>query len=179
MTWSESICIALADRILMAGIVSIPFYEPWKLSGWGFRRLLERALLDVSNEDDQFVLTRALALQGLRFQLLAQDQGKRLAQVVEQAASPPRMELWSSDSAEPRDSELADALAALEVHLHDLHEANRWFKYCGRLYRVARGETRSSPRGGWLPAVPRRTYGHLRTRCARRPDRSSMIVPDA
>jgi len=102
--------------------VSIPYHDPWVVARWAFSRLLERASGALSADEDKRVLEQAVALDGLHFDLLEDDQARRVAQAMQAAAEQLRLELLVADPADPRDTEFAAALAVLEMHLHDVQE---------------------------------------------------------
>jgi hypothetical protein len=103
-------------------VVAVPYNEPWKVARWAFRMLIEKTLSGVPDEEDRYVLRQAVALDGLIFDSLDPPQATRIAQAMEVAADELRFELLASDSTDPRDRLLADALAVLEMRLHDIHE---------------------------------------------------------
>jgi hypothetical protein len=101
--------------------VSIPHHDPWIVARWAFRRLLERAAT-LSGEEDKSALEQAVALDGLHFDLLEGEQARRVALAVQAAADQLRLDLLAGDQTDPRDAEFAEALAVLEMRLHDVYE---------------------------------------------------------
>lgn len=102
--------------------VSIPHNDPWIVARWAFRRLMERTAFALSREDDKRAVEQALALDGLHFDLLDPQQARRIARAMEVAADELRLELVTNDQTDLRDTEFAEALAVLEMLLHDVHE---------------------------------------------------------
>ncbi len=101
--------------------ISIPHSDPWVVARWAFRRLLERAAERLHDPADVQALEQAIALDGLHFDLLDQAQASRLAVALEVASDQLREELSGAHD-DPRDIEFAEALALLEMRLHDIHE---------------------------------------------------------
>jgi hypothetical protein len=102
-------------------VISVPHNSPWVVARWAFRMLLERAARRLENEGDKDALQQAVALDGWHFDLLEADQRKRLAWAIAAAADELRLDLQTA-SADPRDLELVEMLANLEMLLHDLYE---------------------------------------------------------
>lgn len=102
--------------------VSIPHNDPWVVARWAFASLLDRTSAALARDDDIQALERAKALDGLHFDLLEEGQAQRIAQAMQAAADELRLELQSASRADPRDIEFAEALAVLEMRLHDIHE---------------------------------------------------------
>jgi hypothetical protein len=102
--------------------VSIPHNDPWIVARWAFRILLQRTSSELGLEEDKSALEQAIALDGLHFDLLPVDQAQRLARALEAAAEHLRVELGSNEQSDPREAELAEALATLEMRLHDVFE---------------------------------------------------------
>lgn len=102
-------------------VVTIPFNDPWVVARWAFRMLAERTAVRVS-EHDKATLDQAIALDGLHFDLLEPDQARRLALAMQLASDELRFELLTVDQPDPRDGEFAEALAVLEMRLHDVRE---------------------------------------------------------
>lgn len=98
--------------------VNIPHYPPWIVARWAFKSLLSRAMTEVSQEDAE-VLTRAIALDGLHFDLLEEDRVCRLAAALDSAARQIRSELATTPSSDPRDDEFVLYLNELEMRLSD------------------------------------------------------------
>ena len=103
-------------------MISIPHYSPWIAARWEFGRLLERTADGMPLEEDRETLKRAKALDGLHFDMLPKAQAERVARAMEIAADGLRLELEGATDAEIRDTEFAEALATLEMRLHDVHE---------------------------------------------------------
>ncbi len=103
-------------------VVSVPHNDPWIVARWAFRRLLERAASGLSQEEDKYQLEQAIALDGLHFDLLEGSQAQRLAQAMGVAADELREELQQMEHGDARDAEFAEALAVLEMRLHDVHQ---------------------------------------------------------
>ena len=102
--------------------VSIPHNDPWIVARWAFGRLLDRTAESLVREEDRQALEQAKALDGLHFDLLTGGQAERIASAMQTAADQLRSELQEADEGDPRDAEFADALAVLEMRLHDVHE---------------------------------------------------------
>lgn len=102
--------------------VSIPYNDPWIVARWAFGRLLDRTSEGLVHQEDRQTLEQAKALDGLHFDLLAEDQADRIARAMQRAADQLRSELQAGGSGDPRDAEFADALAVLEMRLHDVHD---------------------------------------------------------
>jgi hypothetical protein len=96
----------------MSGVINIPQSEPWFAAGWAFRKVLERAMLVSGDSEGQQVLKQAIALNGLHFGFLSNDQALRLARILIIAANELRLELIA-EKVEPRDQQLADSLITL------------------------------------------------------------------
>jgi hypothetical protein len=99
-------------------VVNVPHYEPWVVARWAFRSLADRAATHLSSVGDWDVLTQAIALDGLHFDLLAGARRTRIASAVEAAADELRSEL--RDAPEEIDRSFADALGVLSLRLSDL-----------------------------------------------------------
>jgi hypothetical protein len=108
----------------MGGVITISPQEPWFVAGWAYRMVMERAMTLLSNPVDQETLQEAIALQGLDFEFLAQDQSLRIARALLTAADQLRPELISSGT-EERDKELADCLVTLAQNLRAAFDLER------------------------------------------------------
>lgn len=111
-------------------VICIPDQSPVKLSRWAFRLLLEPAATEVADHrgdrqerpepgTDEFVLRQAMALDGLHFDLLAEEdrgQAVRIAQIVARQAAGLRLELRRHPR-DQRDLEFAEILDTLAMHL--------------------------------------------------------------
>jgi hypothetical protein len=103
-------------------VISLPYSEPRILARWAFRSLLERLLSQLDNDADAATVRRSLALDGLHFELLPQDQSARLARELGRVADDLRLELLRHSKRDARDEEFAEYLSVLEMSLHDLYE---------------------------------------------------------
>jgi hypothetical protein len=103
-------------------VIVVPHYEPIKLARWAYRGLLERLAAATEDEGDNYTVRQAIALDGLNFDLLDRDQAVRLAGRLARIADELRLELLRTPSDDPRDLGFAEALAQLEMRLHDLYE---------------------------------------------------------
>jgi hypothetical protein len=63
----------------MSGVIVIPGNVRWSVAGWAFRLVIERATSLLSNLEDVQKLQQALALQGLHFRRIPDDQALRTA----------------------------------------------------------------------------------------------------
>ena len=70
----------------MAGVISFSNGDSWHISGWGWRRLLERAR-EFTGESQADLLEGSLYTQGLSFALLELSNRSRVAAILQQAAS--------------------------------------------------------------------------------------------
>ena len=102
--------------------VSIPHNDPWIVARWAFGRLLDQTAKSLARQEDRRVLEQAKALDGLHFDLLDREQAERIARAMALTADQLRFELRGAEGKDPRDAEFADALAVLEMRLHDVHE---------------------------------------------------------
>jgi hypothetical protein len=103
-------------------VIVVPYYEPIKLARWAYRGLLERLAAATEDEDDNYTVRQAIALDGLNFDLLDPDQAVRLAKRLARIADELRLELLRTPRDDPRDLGFAQVLAELEMQLHDLYE---------------------------------------------------------
>ena len=104
-------------------VIVVPHYEPIKLARWAYRGLLERLADATDDEADNYIVRQAIALDGLNFDLLdSRDQAARLAERLARIADELRLELLRTPSDDPRDLQFAEALAELEMRLHDIYE---------------------------------------------------------
>jgi hypothetical protein len=103
-------------------VIVVPHYEPMKLARWAYRGLLERLAAATEDEGDNYTVRQAIALDGLHFDLLDRDQAVRLAERLARIADELRLELLRTPSDDPRDLQFAEALAELEMQLHDIYE---------------------------------------------------------
>ncbi|MGH8990642.1 MAG: hypothetical protein ACRDZ7_03850 [Acidimicrobiia bacterium] len=103
-------------------VISLPNTEPRIIARWAFRSLLDRLLPELDNDADRATVRGALALDGLHFELLPEDQSSRLARELGRVADDLRLELVRGSRVDPRDEEFAEYLAILEMSLHDLYE---------------------------------------------------------
>src|SRR5688500_8252000 len=74
----------------------------------------------LARRSDEFVLRQAMALDGLNFDLLAEEdhgQAVRIAEVVARHAAALRLELRCRSSGDQRDEEFAEILGTLAMHL--------------------------------------------------------------
>jgi hypothetical protein len=92
------------DTVTRVAVVNVPHYEPWIVNRWAFRTLAECAETFAGDPDDRYVLTQAVALDGLHFNLLPPDQCARLALAVSRAADELRAEFRSRVTARDRTS---------------------------------------------------------------------------
>jgi hypothetical protein len=105
----------------MSGVICVPQHDPWKIAGYEFRTLLERTQGQLEDPADVYAMTQAMALNGLHFDLMTQEQARRIAPVMARVSDELRWELESSPRDE-RDLGFARALAELEMLLHDVYE---------------------------------------------------------
>jgi hypothetical protein len=105
-------------------VICVPQQSPVKLSRWAFRLLLEPAAAEFADHhnarddglerrSDEFILRQAMALDGLNFDLLAEEdhgQAVRIAEVVARHAAALRLELRRRPSGDQRDEEFAEIL---------------------------------------------------------------------
>lgn len=105
-------------------VVAVPYYEPWIVARWAFDLLMSRLLDSCTVDDDREVVQRAVALDGLHFDLLAYEQRARLAESLAAAADQLRFDLEEGRTEVPDREGLVVALASLEMRLHDLYEAS-------------------------------------------------------
>jgi hypothetical protein len=103
-------------------VISVPHNEPMIVARWAFRALLERLATEVEAEADDYAVREAIALDGLHFELLDNDQAVRLAIRLAKVADELRLELLRTPSDDDRDRQFAEVLAVLEMHLHDIYE---------------------------------------------------------
>jgi hypothetical protein len=104
-------------------VIVVPHYEPIKLARWAYRGLLERLADATDDEGDYYIVRQAIALDGLNFDLLDDhNQAARLAERLARVADELRLELLHTPSDDPRDLGFAEALAQLEMRLHDLYD---------------------------------------------------------
>lgn len=101
-------------------VVFVPHYSPWVVSRWAFRLLMRRAESHLADAGDKYTLQQAVVLDGLHFDQVETEQANRLARAIGTAANELRVELRARP-ADPRDLELADMLAELEMHLSDFY----------------------------------------------------------
>jgi hypothetical protein len=103
-------------------VIVVPHYEPMKLARWAYRGLLGRLADATEDEADNYTVRQAIYLDGLHFDLLDRDQAVRLAERLARIADELRLELLRTPSDDPRDLQFAEALAELEMRLHDIYE---------------------------------------------------------
>jgi hypothetical protein len=104
-------------------VIVVPHYEPIKLARWAYRGLLERLADATDDEADNYIVHQAIALDGLHLDLLdSRGQVARLAERLARIADELRLELLRTPSDDPRDLGFVQALAQLEMRLHDLYE---------------------------------------------------------
>ena len=103
-------------------VIVVPYYEPLKLARWAYRSLLERLAAATDDAGDHYVVRQAIALDGLNLDLLDRVLAVRLAERLARVADELRLELLRTPSDDPRDLGFAEALAELEMRLHDLYE---------------------------------------------------------
>jgi hypothetical protein len=103
-------------------VIAVPDNEPVIVARWAFRQLLERLDAEVDAEADSYAVKQAIALDGLHFELLEDDQAARLARQLAKVADELRLELARTPSDDQRDTEFAEVLAGLEMQLHDVYE---------------------------------------------------------
>jgi hypothetical protein len=103
-------------------VIAVPNNEPVVVARWAFRQLLERLAAEVDIEGDNYAVNQAIALDGLHFELLDDDQAARLAKRLAEVADELRLELLCAPSDDQRDLEFAAVLADLEMRLHDVYE---------------------------------------------------------
>ena len=103
-------------------VVAVPYYEPWIVARWAFDLLMSRLLDSCTVADDIEVVERAIALDGLHFDLMACDQSARLAESLAVVTDRLRFDLEEGLLDVPDRERFALALAELEMRLHDLNE---------------------------------------------------------
>ncbi len=101
-------------------VVSIPHCEPWIVARWVFSELMRRLAEDADTPEDRETALAAEALDGLHFHLLDDNQRGRLARRLSLVADHYRFEVSADDPKDQRG--LSEALATLEMRLHDLFD---------------------------------------------------------
>ena len=101
-------------------VVNVPHYEPWIVARWAFSELMRRLAEDADTPDDREAALAAEALDGLHFHLLHGAQQIRLARRLSLVADKYRFEIAAEDPEDDRG--LGEALATLEMRLHDLFD---------------------------------------------------------
>jgi len=103
-------------------VINIPHCEPWIVSGPAFRAVLDPLMVALPDREDREEVQQALALKGLSFELMSEDQAARIASTLIWVVAELRVSLTSNPAANEWDLCLADRLATLEMLLHDLVE---------------------------------------------------------
>jgi hypothetical protein len=104
----------------MSGAIVIPGNEPWSVAGWAFRLVLERAMSLLSDFEDVQKLQQAVALHGLHFKRIPDDQALRLARALFKVAADLQPELLGCDDS--RDQSLAEHLVTLKAQLSHIYD---------------------------------------------------------
>jgi hypothetical protein len=105
--------MATEHEVRSLAVICVPQQSPVKLSRWAFRLLLEPAAAEFADHhndrddglerrSDEFILRQAMALDGLNFDLLAEEdhgQAVRIAEVVARHAAALRLELRPAPAA--------------------------------------------------------------------------------
>jgi hypothetical protein len=147
-------------------VICIPQQSPVKLSRWAFRLLLEPAAAEFADHhnarddglerrSDEFILRQAMALDGLNFDLLAEEdhgQAVRIAEVVARHAAALRLELRRRPSGDQRDEEFAEILGTLAMHLDGF-----WMTERAKPLYITKIVVRAAVRGHfplWAPGPP-------------------------
>jgi hypothetical protein len=108
-------------RAVVTVVIAVPGYEPWKVAGWAYRMLAERATPLLDRDEDRLALVQAGALNGLHLDNHERAQAARIANGLERAADDLRAEPLSAP--DERDREFADALGDLALMLSDMTTA--------------------------------------------------------
>lgn len=83
---------------------------------------MERAATELESAADVYLIHQSIALDGLSFGLLDDDQARRVARVLARVSDELRVDLINAPSDDPRDAEFAEYLSVLEMLLHDVFE---------------------------------------------------------
>ena len=102
-------------------VVTIPNNETWKVARFEFNALMSRVQRELVDADDVYTITQAVALDGLHFGLIDREQAVRIAPVIARVADELRWEI-EGNPRDVREAEFAQALAELEMLLHDVYE---------------------------------------------------------
>jgi hypothetical protein len=104
--------VAVRGFGLMGGVISDGTTD-WFVAGYEFRQVLGRAREKVARADDRWRLEQAEALQGLHFDLMQEEQAKRLAAAVGQAAEDLHAEISAGEPRDAREAGFRDLLSGL------------------------------------------------------------------
>ncbi len=105
----------------MSGTIAFSDDSVWMVSNHSYRRLITRVADELDDPDDTSKVTRAIYMQGLNFDKMPREQALRIAPVMGRVADELRWEIEVSPR-NVRDAEFAQALAELEMLLHDVYE---------------------------------------------------------
>jgi hypothetical protein len=105
----------------MSGVIGFSDDNVWMVGNYEFRIPLDRVAEQLENPDDVAKVTRAIDMHGLNFDKMPREQAVRIAPVMGRVADQLRWEI-EGNPRDLREAEFAEALAELEMLLHDVYE---------------------------------------------------------
>jgi hypothetical protein len=105
----------------MSGTIAFSDDNVWMVGNYEYRILLTRVAEELDDPDDAFEVTQAIYMHGLNFDKIPREQAMRIAPVMGRVADELRWEI-EGNPRDVREAEFAEALAELEMLLHDVYE---------------------------------------------------------